>query len=70
MSVWPRLLSKRVDAERVVMIRPVLTVTLMAVMPQRQGSLVPRGPQYAAADGFNFISSAFAEEGGRSATSG
>jgi AsmA protein len=58
------LLSKRVDAERVVMIRPVLTVTLYGGDAQRQGSLAPRGPQYAGAtDRFNFISSAFAEGG-------
>jgi AsmA protein len=58
------LLSKRVDAERVVMIRPVLTVKLTGGEAERQGSLAPRGHSYAAADQFNFISSAFAEEAG------
>jgi AsmA protein len=55
------MLSKRVDAERVVMIRPVLTVRLTGGDAQRQGSLAPREPQYAAAR-FNFISSALAAD--------
>jgi AsmA protein len=55
------MLSKRVDAERVVMIRPVLTVRLSGGDAQRQGSLAPREPRYAAAR-FNFISSAFAAD--------
>src|SRR6478735_1534528 len=58
------LLSKRVDAERVVMVRPVLTVKLTGGEAERQGSLAPQGHNYAAADQFNFISSAFAEEAG------
>ena len=57
-----QMLSKRVDADRVVMIRPVLTVRLNDGGTQRQGSLAPRGRAYAATDGFHFISSAFAEE--------
>jgi AsmA protein len=57
------MLSKRVDAERVVLIRPILTVKLAGGDAQRQGSLVPQGRSYAAGD-FNFISSAFADETG------
>src|SRR3990172_11729508 len=59
-----QMLSKEVDADRVVMIRPVLTVRLNNGGAQRQGSLAPRGRAYAATDGFHFISSAFAGEGG------
>jgi AsmA protein len=57
------MLSKRVDAQRVVMIRPLLTVRL-SDGAQREGSLTPRDRKHAAVDGFNFISSAFAEESG------
>jgi len=58
------LLSKRVDAERVVMIRPILTVKLSGGDGERQGSLVPHGRGYAAINRFSFISTAFAEESG------
>src|SRR4029079_14426722 len=46
------LLSKRVDAERVVIIRPVLTVKLTGGDGERQGSLAPPAPSYATIDGF------------------
>jgi AsmA protein len=58
------MISKRVDAERVLMVRPVLTVRLTEGDQQRQGALPQPARDVAAAGGeFSFISRAFAEEG-------